>query len=193
MSISTTVERYRSAVLTTANQLTLLRIIFVPVFIILLVYSDTGWALLVFLAAGITDALDGFIARRYGQKTAVGAFLDPIADKLLMTSAVVLLSLPQMEFVNVLPRWLMVIMISRDVFIFLFTLVLVIMTGMRKFPPSPYGKASTALQVSTVLAVLFCNWQQAAIPQLMILYIMTGFMTAFSGVHYLVTKVLVVR
>ena len=109
---------------TTANQLTLLRIIFVPVFIILLVYSDTGWALPVFLAAGITDALDGFIARRYGQKTAVGAFLDPIADKLLMTSAVVLLSLPLMEFVNALPRWLMVIMISRDVFIFLFTLVL---------------------------------------------------------------------
>jgi cardiolipin synthase (CMP-forming) len=193
MSISTTVERYRSAVLTTANQLTLLRIIFVPVFIILLVYSDTGWALLVFLAAGITDALDGFIARRYGQKTAVGAFLDPIADKLLMTSAVVLLSLPFMEFVNVLPRWLMVIMISRDVFIFLFTLVLVVMTGMRKFPPSPYGKISTALQVGTVLAVLFCNWQQAAIPQLQILYFMTGFMTAFSGVHYLVTKVLVVR
>ena len=142
MSISTTVERYRSAVLTTANQLTLLRIIFVPVFIILLVYSDTGWALAVFLAAGITDALDGFIARRYGQKTAVGAFLDPIADK---------------------------------------------------FPPSPYGKASTALQVTTVLAVLFCNWQPAAIPQLQILYFMTGFMTAFSGVHYLVTKVLVLR
>src|SRR4051812_10225726 len=98
--MSTTVEHYRSAVLTTANQLTLLRIIFVPVFIILLVYGATGWALAVFMSAGTTDVLDGVIARRFGQKTTVGAFLDPIADKLLMTSSVVILSLPQMEFVN---------------------------------------------------------------------------------------------
>jgi cardiolipin synthase len=191
--MSTTVEQYRSAILTTANQLTLLRIVFVPVFIILLVYGDTGWALSVFVAAGITDVLDGVIARRFGQKTRVGAFLDPIADKLLMTSAVVLLSLPQMEFVNVIPRWLMIIMISRDVFIFLFTLVLMLMAGFRFFPPSIYGKASTVLQVTTMFAVLYCNWLGTPIPQLQILYFMTGFMTAFSGLHYLVTKVLVIR
>jgi len=193
VSRSTTVEQYRSAVLTTANQLTLLRIIFVPVFIILLVYSDTGWALTTFMAAGITDVLDGIIARRFGQKTTIGTYLDPIADKLLMTSSVVILSLPQMEFVNVFPRWLMIIMISRDVFIFLFTLVLVFMAGFRIFPPSIYGKASTALQVVTVLAVLFCNWRGVFVPQLQMLYFMTGFMTAFSGMHYLVTKVLVLK
>jgi len=183
-------DRYRSAVLTTANQLTLLRIVFVPVFVILLVYGKTGWALNTFVAAGVSDVLDGVIARRFGQKTTLGAFLDPIADKLLMTSSVVILSLPQMEFANTIPRWLMVIVISRDLFIMLFTLVLVLMTGFRIFPPSYYGKASTALQVVMIFAVLFANWRGVPVPQLAILYYMTGFMTAFSGLHYLVTKVL---
>lgn len=191
--MSTTVEQYRSAVLTTANQLTLLRIVFVPVFVILLVYGQTGWALTIFIAAGITDVLDGTIARRYGQKTRVGAFLDPIADKLLMTSSVVILSLPQMEFANPIPRWLMIIVISRDVFIMLFTLVLVLIGGFRIFPPSLYGKASTVLQVLTMFAVLYCNWRGTAIPELYILFYMTGFMTAFSGMHYLVTRVLVLK
>src|SRR5689334_12551784 len=191
--MSTTVEQYRSAVLTTANQLTLLRIVFVPVFVILLVYGQTGCALMTFLAAGITDVLDGVIARRFRQKTTVGAFLDPIADKLLMTSSVVILSLPQMEFANPIPRWMMIVIISRDVFIFLFTIVLVMMAGHRSFPPSTYGKASTVLQVVTIFAVLYCNWRGALVPELQILYFMTGFMTAFSGVHYLVTKVLVLK
>jgi cardiolipin synthase len=191
--MSTTVEQYRSAVLTTANQLTLLRIVFVPVFVTLLVYDQMGWALMTFMAAGITDVLDGIIARRFGQKTRIGAFLDPIADKLLMTSSVVILSLPQMELANPIPRWLMIIVISRDIFIMLFTLVLVLVAGFRIFPPSPYGKASTVLQVLTVFAVLYCNWRGTPVPQLYVLFYMTGFMTAFSGMHYLVTKVLVLK
>jgi cardiolipin synthase (CMP-forming) len=193
MSTHARADEYRSAVLTTANQLTLLRIIFVPVFIILLVYDQTGWALATFMAAAITDVLDGLIARRFGQKTTVGAFLDPIADKLLMTSSIVILSLPIMAFANPVPRWLMIIMISRDVFIFLFTLVLVMMAGHRTFPPSTYGKASTVLQVVTVFVVLYCNWRGAFVPELQLLYFMTGFMTAFSGLHYLVTKALVLK
>src|SRR5881398_1745537 len=93
--MSRTAEQYRTAVLTTANQLTILRIVFVPVFIILLVYQDIGWALTTFVAAGITDVLDGIIARRFGQKTSICAVLDPIADKLLMTSSILILSLRQ--------------------------------------------------------------------------------------------------
>ena len=187
--MSTTVEQYRSAVLTTANQLTLLRIVFVPVFVTLLVYDQMGWALMTFVAAGITDVLDGIIARRFGQKTRVGAYLDPIADKLLMTSSVVILSLPQMGFANPLPRWLMILMISRDVFIFIFALITVLIAGFRVFPPSSYGKASTVLQVTTIFAVLFCNWRGPVVPELQILFFLAGFMTAFSGLHYLVTKV----
>src|SRR4030095_9778291 len=97
---------------TTATQLTILRIVFVPLFIILLVYHELGWALTTFVVAGITDVLDGVIARRLGQKTSIGAMLDPLADKLLMTSSILILSLPQMEFAVTIPRWLMIVIIS---------------------------------------------------------------------------------
>jgi cardiolipin synthase len=171
---------------TTANQLTILRIVFVPVFIILLVYNERGWALGTFVLAGITDVLDGIIARRFGQKTSIGAVLDPLADKLLMASSILILSLPQMEFHNTIPRWLMIVIIFRDGFILLVSLIVVLMVGWRVFTPSPYGKASTVMQVLTVLAVLYTNWQGQAVPELNILFYMTGLMTAFSGIHYLV-------
>jgi cardiolipin synthase (CMP-forming) len=171
---------------TTANQLTILRIVFVPVFIILLVYHELGWALATFILAGLTDVLDGVIARRFGQKTSIGAVLDPIADKLLMASSILILSLPQMEFHNTIPRWLLIVIIFRDVFILLVSLIVVLMVGWRVFTPSPYGKISTFMQVLTVLAVLYTNWQGLVLPELNILFYMTGLMTAFSGIHYLV-------
>ena len=184
--MSTRVEQYRSAVLTTANQLTILRIVFVPVFIILLAYGEIGWALSTFVAAGVTDVLDGIIARRFGQKTPIGAVLDPLADKLLMTASILLLSLPQMGFATAIPRWLMIVIIFRDVFILLVSLIVVLMVGWRVFTPSPYGKASTVMQVLTVLAVLYVNWKHVTVPELHILFYMAGLMTAFSGLHYLV-------
>lgn len=171
---------------TTANQLTILRIIFVPLFIILLAYNELGWALGTFVIAGLTDVADGIIARRFGQKTSIGAVLDPLADKLLMTSSIVILSLPQMDFLNTVPRWLMIIMIFRDVFILLVSLIVVLMVGWRVFTPTIYGKASTVMQVLTVFVVLYTNWQQQIVPELTILFYMTGLMTAFSGIHYLV-------
>src|SRR5213594_3205445 len=178
--------RLAASLATTANQLTILRIVFVPVFIILLVYHEVGWALGTFVLAGITDVLDGVIARRFGQKTSIGAVLDPLADKLLMTSSILILSLPQMEFHNTIPRWLMIIVICRDVFILLVSLIVVLMVGWRVFTPSPYGKTTTAMQVVTVLAVLYVNWRHSTLPELNILFYMTGLMTAFSGLHYLV-------
>jgi cardiolipin synthase len=181
------VEQYRDAVLTTANGLTILRIVFIPVFIILLTDGSAGLALAIFLAAGITDILDGVIARRYGQKTSIGSVLDPLADKLLMVTSIVILSLPQMGFPNVFPRWLTILLISRDVLMMLVALVIVLMVGWRFFKPSIYGKASTVLQMLTVLAVLYCNWRGAAVPELRVMYYLTGALTAFSGLHYLVT------
>ena len=159
---------------------------FVPVFIILLAYGEIGWALSTFVAAGVTDVLDGIIARRFGQKTPIGAVLDPLADKLLMTASILLLSLPQMGFATAIPRWLMIVIIFRDVFILLVSLIVVLMVGWRVFTPSPYGKASTVMQVLTVLAVLYVNWKHVTVPELHILFYMTGLMTAFSGLHYLV-------
>ena len=189
--MSTSVRNSRSRGLalsftTTANQLTVLRIVFVPVFIILLAYHELGWALSTFVVAGITDVLDGIIARRFGQKTSIGAVLDPIADKLLMSASILILSLPQMEFHNSIPRWLMIVIISRDMFILLVSLIVVLMVGWRVFTPSPYGKASTVMQVLTVFAVLYTNWRHWLVPELNILFYMTGLMTAFSGIHYLV-------
>ena len=185
--MSTTVEQYRSAILTRANQLTILRIVFVPVFATLLTYGYNGLALAVFVTAAVTDIADGIIARRFGQKTSIGAILDPLADKLLMTTSIVILALQRLEFPNAIPRWLMILMISRDVFILVVWLVIALVLGWKVFKPSPYGKASTVLQVTTVLAVLYCNWQNRATPELSVLFYITGFMTSFSGIHYLTT------
>src|SRR5207302_8924268 len=114
--MSTRVEQYRSAVLTTANQLTILRIVFVPIFIILLAYHEIGWALGTFVAAGISDVLDGVSARRFWQKTSLGAVHHPLAEKLLLSATILTLSLPKMEFHNTIPRWLRLIVSLRHVF-----------------------------------------------------------------------------
>ena len=185
MPAARTVEQYRTNILTLANQLTILRIVFVPVFIILLVYNRMGWALAVFVVAGLTDGLDGVIARRFGQKTSVGTVLDPIADKLLMTSSIVVLALPQMAFLNPIPLWLMLLIIFRDVFILLGSLAFILTQGFRVFPPTIYGKASTVFQMLTVLAVLFYNWMGVHPSSLDFLFITTGLLTIVSGVHYL--------
>jgi cardiolipin synthase len=179
-----TVARYGPNVLTLANELTILRIVFVPLFVILLVYNRLGWALITFLVAALTDGLDGLIARRFGQKTSVGAILDPIADKLLMSSSIVVLSLPQMEFVNAIPIWLLLLVIFRDVFILLGGLAFILMHGFRVFPPTFVGKASTMFQFLTVFAVLCYNWAGIEQPGLYFLFIVTGLLTVLSGFQY---------
>src|SRR5262249_33645608 len=103
-----------------------------------------------------------------------------------MSASILILSLPQMEFHNSIPRWLMIVIISRDVFILLVSLIVVLMVGWRVFTPTPYGKASTVMQVLTVLAVLYTNWQHRLVPEFNIVFYTTGLMTAFSGLHYLV-------
>src|SRR5262245_66327757 len=100
--------------LTPANQLTLLRMFLIPGFVILVVYGYLGWALLVFIIAGVTDALDGVIARRSGQKTDLGAWLDPMADKLLLVTTFVVLTLPGLGLAKRFPNWMAVLIISID-------------------------------------------------------------------------------
>src|SRR5207245_331255 len=101
--------------LTPANQLTLLRMFLIPAFVILVVPGHLGWALVVFATAGVTDALDGLIARWSGQKTTLGAWLDPMADKLLLVTTFIVLTVPGLGLANRLPIWLTVLIISRDV------------------------------------------------------------------------------
>src|SRR5262245_48612361 len=176
-----------------ANLLTIGRMILVPAFIILVVSNEPGWALGVFAAAGISDALDGFVARRYGQGSALGAFLDPVADKLLMTAALVVLSLPdhpasfpEFSLQNRFPILLTILTISRDVLIVLIALVIHLATGLTRFPPTVYGKVTTVVQVATVSAILFYNTlgirSQVVVPGMVLL---TLACTVFSGLHYL--------
>ena len=143
--------------LTAANQLTLLRMLLVPPFVLTILYDMYGWALVTFLLAAITDMLDGLIARRTGQQTTLGAWLDPVADKLLIFSMVVVLTLPS-EAPNRLPLWLTVLIISRDVAIVTTVAVINLAVGRRTFKPSPLGKLATAVFLATGVAVLVANF-----------------------------------
>src|SRR5260221_10360322 len=139
--------------LTAANQITLLRMLLIPAFVILVVYGLLGWALVVFVVAGVTDALDGLNARRAGQKTSLGAWLDPMADKLLLVTTFVVLTLPGLNLANRLPVWLTVCIISRDVVIILTVAVVNLAIGRRMFRPSIFGQVATASYIVTYVAV----------------------------------------
>ena len=144
--------------LTAANQLTILRMLLIPAFVILLLYGHRGWALLVFFAAGLTDLLDGLIARATGQKTTLGAWLDPMADKLLIVTMFIVLTLPDIGSANRLPLWFTVLVISRDVAIVLTAAVINLAVGPRTFRPSIFGKIATATYILTGVATLYFNY-----------------------------------
>ena len=143
--------------LTAANQLTLLRMLLIPAFVILVLYSHLGWALVVFVTAGMTDGLDGVIARRT-QRTTLGAWLDPMADKLLLVTTFVVLALPNLGLANRLPVWLVVCIISRDIVIILTVLIVNLAIGPRTFRPSIFGKIATATYIVTAVAAMLFNY-----------------------------------
>ena len=145
-------------IFTLANQLTLLRMLLIPAFVLLVVYGYFGWALTVFVIAGATDALDGLIARLADQKTELGAWLDPAADKLLLVTAFIVLTLPNLGLVNRIPIWLTVLVISRDVGIVLTVAIVSLALGPRTFRPSLLGKAATAFFIVTCVVVMYFNY-----------------------------------
>lgn len=172
--------------LTYANQMTILRIAAIPFFVLLLVYGHTGAAVAVFVLAGITDALDGLIARRLQQRTSLGSFLDPMADKLLMTAAFVTLTVPSVPVKAHIPAWLTILSISRDFLIAMFALLLHLRLQVSKFPPSLLGKMTTAVQLVTVGMCLAVNF----LPDHFLLLfdaLVYGslLLTVASGLHYL--------
>jgi len=170
--------------LTPANQLTLLRMLLIPAFVILVVYGHFGWALVVFGVAGITDALDGVIARRSGQ-TSLGAWLDPMADKLLLVTTFVVLTLPNLGLANRLPIWLTVLIISRDVGIVLTVAIVNLATGPRTFRPSMFGKVATAIYILTAVVALLFNYLafHSVLVDLFVYASLT--ITLISGFHYI--------
>ena len=144
--------------LTAANQLTLLRMLLIPAFVICVLYGYLGWALVAFVTAGVTDGLDGLIARRSGQSSSLGAWLDPMADKLLLVTTFVVLALPNLNLTNRLPVWLTVCIISRDVVIILTVAIVNLAIGRRTFRPSIYGKIATATYIITAVAAMLFNY-----------------------------------
>jgi cardiolipin synthase (CMP-forming) len=169
---------------TIPNFLSLLRMGLIPLFIIAILDGESRKALLIFGVAGLTDALDGFIARFWNQQSPLGAYLDPIADKLLLTSAYILLSFPNLNPGAQIPLWVTVLVIARDVLMVAVALILYLAAGVKKFPPTVLGKINTLFQVAAVVLVLI----SALLPQLepvtdWILIIVAA-LTVISGLNY---------
>jgi len=168
-------------VFTVPNQLTFLRLGFLPFFIILIHYRDYRWALAILVLAAMTDGLDGILARSLNQRTSLGAYLDPIADKLLLSSSFVILAVEgEMRW------WLTILVLGRDVLILVVATVILIVTGHRQFPPSVFGKITTGLQillVFVVLAMAAFHFSALDVARQILIYAVAGF-TVFSGFHY---------
>jgi cardiolipin synthase len=164
--------------------------VLIPVFVSLLFYQRFLLALGIFILAGITDGLDGLLARRFNQKSQLGTILDPIADKLMLVTSFVVLSMRSV-FPQPLPShlpvpfWVTVAVISRDVFILVGAAAINIVTGFRGFRPSMLGKINTVVQIFAIAIIIFA----ASVPYGTGYYLPTLYSTVFafsvlSGAHY---------
>jgi cardiolipin synthase len=179
-----------SRIITVPNLLTIFRMVLIPVFVSLLFYQRFVLALVVFLLAGITDGLDGLLARRFDQKSQLGTILDPIADKMMMVTSFVVLSMkavfPQPIPPHLpIPFWVTIAVISRDVFILVGAAAINIVTGFRGFRPSLLGKINTTVQIVAIGIIMLA----ASIPYGTGYYLPTVYATVFgfavlSGAHY---------
>ena len=182
-----------SQIVTLPNLLTVVRLVLIPVFVTALYYQRFAWALFIFVVAGVTDGLDGLLARRFGWGSTLGRILDPIADKLLLVTSFVTLSLPSI-FAHAelpphrhqpVPFWVTAAVISRDVFIVVGAAAINVVTGFRGFRPSWLGKANTVVQIVAVGVILTA----AQFPVLQGWLLRTVYTTVFSfavisGIHY---------
>jgi cardiolipin synthase (CMP-forming) len=166
-------------VLTLANRLTILRILMTPVIAVLLLYKQMGAALALFVLAGITDALDGFVARTRGQRTSLGMVLDPVADKLLLMSAVIVLSV-----LKELPWWFAISVVSRDVILIGGAFILYMFVGRMSLPPSWLGKLTTGFQILTVLLAMLDNFVPALTCTILPVAVVALVCTIGSGLQY---------
>src|SRR5687767_2572879 len=180
-----------SRIVTVPNMLTIFRMVLIPVFVTLLFYQRFLLALAAFVLAGVTDGLDGLFARRFDQRSQLGTVLDPIADKLMLVTAFVVLSMRSV-FPQPLPGhlpvpfWVTVAVISRDVFIIVGAAAINIMTGFRGFRPSWLGKLNTNVQIAGIAAIMFA----ASVPYYTGYYLPTVYAIVFalsvlSGLHYI--------
>jgi cardiolipin synthase len=152
----------------------------IPLFVIFIINKLFGWALITFAVAGITDGIDGMIARITHKRTELGAYLDPIADKLLLIAAYVTLAI-----IEILPSWLAVIVVTRDVIILLGFLVFILLNYRPKIQPSLVSKVTTFFQISTILLVLMAGYAPVFKQLSSIAIYGTTLFTIVSGSHYI--------
>lgn len=163
-----------------ANKITIARILLIPFFIAFILYSKLSLALIVFLIAVISDAVDGYIARKWRQKTKSGAMLDPIADKILIISAFVcLIFVKDLPYAVRFPPYVPIIVISRDALILLGTVIIYMLKGDIEIKPSPLGKITTFLQMLTVIFILTRLKYSGLVWNIMIV------VTVISGFEYI--------
>jgi cardiolipin synthase len=171
----------RGRIWTVPNQITFLRLGFLPLFLILMSYDRYRWALLVLVVSGLSDGIDGLLARSLNQRSALGAYLDPIADKLLLSSSFLVLA-----FKKQLAWWLTILVLSRDVLILIVAVVILLISGYRPFPPSIYGKLTTASEIILVFLVVlgaaYPNYHAGVLNHVLI-YAVTV-LSIVSGFHY---------
>ncbi|MBK9064791.1 MAG: CDP-alcohol phosphatidyltransferase family protein [Acidobacteria bacterium] len=169
---------------TLPNFLTFARLVALP-FLVMAILGGRAWtALAIFLTAAVTDIVDGYVARRFGMGSPLGALLDPIADKLFLVSSFVVFALPGTPTAVRIPMWLLVLTIFRDVFILVICLVLFLALGIRSFPPSILGKLTTFLEISTVTAILLVNVKRLdPVVATACMWLVAAFAT-ISGLHY---------
>jgi CDP-diacylglycerol--glycerol-3-phosphate 3-phosphatidyltransferase len=173
--------------MTTANKVTIFRILLIPLFVVeTLYYVRTGEelhrmvALLSFFTAAVCDGVDGYIARRYHQRSELGAILDPLADKLLLVSGIVLLSFDHEPRLDTVPLWLTGTIIGRDILLLIGMLVIQMTVGKLKVRPRILGKVATVLQMVIVMWVLL-KWHSKLLPALTLA---AGICTGISGLLY---------
>ncbi|MBI5073974.1 MAG: CDP-alcohol phosphatidyltransferase family protein [Nitrospirae bacterium] len=167
-------------ILNLPNTLTVARIVIIPVFITAVIYQKHRHALALFVIAALTDLLDGFIARLTNQKTALGQFLDPLADKFLLVSSFILFSVQ-----GWIPLWLTITVISRDLIVVIGWFLLYLLTHRVTIEPVLLGKTAIALQLITLAIVLLDINLSSTIPQQELLFAATAAVTGISGIQYI--------
>jgi cardiolipin synthase len=165
------------------NALTLLRIFLVPLFLITVINGELGLAFVVFLAASTTDVLDGFLARRLGQETQLGLYLDPVADKLLIIVGYLALG-----FFGLIPAWLAVLVFFKDLYLVIGVGLLALLGAKMTVFPTLWGKLTTFFQLGTLVFVLYQRIFDQGEFLLKPLFVLTGILTAFSAAHYIIKR-----
>jgi cardiolipin synthase len=168
---------------TIPNGITLIRLALTPFFVLGVVEGNYRFALVIFVVAGLSDGLDGLLARLLGMRSLFGTYLDPIADKVLLVTAYIALTWPKEGFVTI-PIWLTVMALSRDFLIVLVALLMYLGAGVREFRPSLWGKTTTVVHIATIVLVLLANLGRIPDPVLLSAFYLALALTVVSGIDY---------